>query len=300
MGNAASASTRPKGGKARQRVFWSAVFAGVVVLWLLGFVPWMAYCSHSDAGTFGDSFGWISSLFSALAFLGIILTISLQSRELELQRAELRMTRKELKGQREAAQRTAESQAIVAEAQKESHAILERQADTQFLSAYLNSIIALQEAEPLEYMGTDREAFNQTLRTLVSSLQQKASQCAGTNIVFPTEDQVIAARLVRIARSFRRKWDTLLRLTEDKGTLVRKGGEITAESQRRLEALPPVRQEFEKLLDEALQAVRTVAIVLNPVARGELNEAEVAHKVEQAKFRLGSLADAYTDAADHA
>lgn len=42
-----------------------------------------------DSGAFGDSFGVLTSLFSGLAFLGIVLTVLLQKGELELQRHEL-------------------------------------------------------------------------------------------------------------------------------------------------------------------------------------------------------------------
>jgi hypothetical protein len=49
------------------------------------------------AGAFGDSFGFLTSLFSGLAFAGIIITISLQRDELTLQRKELELTREELK-----------------------------------------------------------------------------------------------------------------------------------------------------------------------------------------------------------
>lgn len=52
-------------------------------------------------GEFGDMFGGVNSLFSGLAFAGIILSIFLQSKELGLQREELKLTREELKGQRE-------------------------------------------------------------------------------------------------------------------------------------------------------------------------------------------------------
>lgn len=45
--------------------------------------------SFGDAGAFGDSFGFLTSLFSGLAFGGIILTILLQKNELSLQRREL-------------------------------------------------------------------------------------------------------------------------------------------------------------------------------------------------------------------
>lgn len=49
-----------------------------------------------DSGTFGDTFGAINSLFSALAFAALIYTIILQSRELKLQREELSLTRDQL------------------------------------------------------------------------------------------------------------------------------------------------------------------------------------------------------------
>lgn len=53
-------------------------------------------------GQFGDSFGVINALFSALAFLGIIITILLQKEELELQREEIKQNREELKRQADA------------------------------------------------------------------------------------------------------------------------------------------------------------------------------------------------------
>lgn len=55
-----------------------------------------------DRGVFGDMFGAVNSLFSGLAFAGLIYTILLQKNELGLQRQELELTRRELKGQKEA------------------------------------------------------------------------------------------------------------------------------------------------------------------------------------------------------
>ena len=49
---------------------------------------------------FGDSFGVLTSLFSGLAFAGLIWAIFLQKQELRLQRKELELTRKEFEGQR--------------------------------------------------------------------------------------------------------------------------------------------------------------------------------------------------------
>lgn len=51
--------------------------------------------SIQDAGMFGDSFGILTSLFSGLAFAGIIVTVWMQHHELSLQRNELELTRQE-------------------------------------------------------------------------------------------------------------------------------------------------------------------------------------------------------------
>lgn len=44
-------------------------------------------------GTFGDKFGSVNTLFSGLAFAGVLFTIFLQSRELSATRSELKLTR---------------------------------------------------------------------------------------------------------------------------------------------------------------------------------------------------------------
>ncbi len=50
----------------------------------------------SKIGEFGDSFGGLSSIFSGLAFAGVIITIIMQMKELQLTREEMMLTRKEL------------------------------------------------------------------------------------------------------------------------------------------------------------------------------------------------------------
>lgn len=56
--------------------------------------------NSTNRGEFGDKFGAINSLFSGMAFLGLIITLLFQKEELELQRQELAETRKELEGQK--------------------------------------------------------------------------------------------------------------------------------------------------------------------------------------------------------
>ena len=69
----------------------------VLVIWIISalIIP-LCFQKLADRGMFGDSFGVINSLFSGLAFAGIIYTILLQRKELSLQRQELKETRMEL------------------------------------------------------------------------------------------------------------------------------------------------------------------------------------------------------------
>jgi len=69
------------------------VFVIVSIWWYSSEVISNKFEDHQQRGTFGDQFGAINSLFSGLAFAGIIITILLQSRELSLQRNELKQTR---------------------------------------------------------------------------------------------------------------------------------------------------------------------------------------------------------------
>ncbi|MFT6914744.1 MAG: hypothetical protein ACJAWL_001040 [Motiliproteus sp.] len=69
-----------------------AAYAGFLI-----FVTWpIAELSIEKAALFGDGFGIVTSLFSGLAFSGLIITILLQRNELSLQREELTLTRLEL------------------------------------------------------------------------------------------------------------------------------------------------------------------------------------------------------------
>lgn len=68
-----------------------ALYATVLIV-----VTWpISELSISAAGTFGDSFGILTSLFSGIAFAGLIWTILLQRAELRLQRKELVESRRQ-------------------------------------------------------------------------------------------------------------------------------------------------------------------------------------------------------------
>ncbi len=70
----------------------------IFLIWILS---GLLLYNIKDRGTFGDMFGAVNSLFSGLAFIGVIFAVLLQKKELELQRKELNLTREEIKGQKE-------------------------------------------------------------------------------------------------------------------------------------------------------------------------------------------------------
>lgn len=70
--------------------------------------------SINNAAVFGDSFGILTSLFSGLAFSGMIITILLQKDELRLQRQELVENRREFSKSADAQERSAQLSALSA------------------------------------------------------------------------------------------------------------------------------------------------------------------------------------------
>jgi len=102
----------------------------IFLVWLTSF---LIICSKIDnwqeRGAVGDTFGTINSLFSGLAFAGIIYTILLQRKELALQRQELAETRKELKRS--------------ADAQEKAEKALYQQIESSKVVAKINAINAI-------------------------------------------------------------------------------------------------------------------------------------------------------------
>ena len=87
---------------------WTIAVAFCLAVWAGGawFMRWYAvtYRSSFDnvtAGTFGDSFGAVNALISALAFGGVIVSFWLQRKEYELQRKDLKLQYAELQAQRD-------------------------------------------------------------------------------------------------------------------------------------------------------------------------------------------------------
>ncbi len=67
------------------------------VLLLIGLTWPVTELSISKAGTFGDSFGVITSLFTGLAFAGLFITLRYQREDLNITREEFVLTRNEMK-----------------------------------------------------------------------------------------------------------------------------------------------------------------------------------------------------------
>lgn len=91
-------------------VFSILVLAGTIILVWATYPAWIGnfFLIPSDEklqgvlGTFGDSFGALNTLFSGLAFSGIIISIFLQSKELKETRGEIKAQGKQFKLQTEA------------------------------------------------------------------------------------------------------------------------------------------------------------------------------------------------------
>jgi hypothetical protein len=89
------------------------------------------------AGQFGDMFGGINALFTALAFVAVWWTGRMQYRELRLQRQEIRLQREALELQRKELEATREEIARTASAQEKQLAHSEIASERQ-LRAYVN------------------------------------------------------------------------------------------------------------------------------------------------------------------
>jgi hypothetical protein len=100
----------------------------VIICWLSTYL-FFKNTDNEYRDSFGGMFGGIESLFSGLAFCGIIITILLQSSELKMQRHEIKENRKEL----ERTTKVQEQQSIS----------LNRQAENLKISAKLSALNTL-------------------------------------------------------------------------------------------------------------------------------------------------------------
>ncbi|QQK58642.1 hypothetical protein FJD32_003460 [Shewanella sp. LC6] len=88
-------------GKLSKFILGGVVFVVASYAIFLLWITWpISSLTIGQAGVFGDSFGIVTSMFSGLAFAGMIITILLQREELRLQREELKETRLEISEQK--------------------------------------------------------------------------------------------------------------------------------------------------------------------------------------------------------
>ena len=79
----------------------------ILIIWItMGILIYFGLDTWEDRGAFGDLFGAVNSLFSGLAFAGLIYTIFLQKQELTIQRKEIAENRAQLKKSATAQQRS--------------------------------------------------------------------------------------------------------------------------------------------------------------------------------------------------
>jgi hypothetical protein len=78
---------------------YAAMIAGLLVAsaWLINLITLM---DNDSRGTFGDMFGTVNSIFSGLAFTGVIYAIFLQRQEIEIAREEMARTKDILEEQK--------------------------------------------------------------------------------------------------------------------------------------------------------------------------------------------------------
>ncbi len=150
---------------------WWAISAlggvGIIAVWLIvGHSPmWFAPIKNPALpgfGTYGDMFGFVNSLFSALALFAVIVTLWLQRKELQLQREELKKTT--------AAQaRAATAQEEVTEVQKQAILVQEQQAETTSIATYMQGLIALQQSE--EIPGDPEKGYRHRIADMLNRIE---------------------------------------------------------------------------------------------------------------------------------
>jgi hypothetical protein len=134
----------------------------VIVQVAIGLAAFVWLPDWPTRGQFGDVFGAANSLFSGLAFAGLIYAILLQREDLALQRKELELTRQEL-------QRTAA-------AQEQSEVALRAQAESSARSTRLATINFLLEQYSSELRGMHGHAYTANDPRLAKMRELEARQ----------------------------------------------------------------------------------------------------------------------------
>lgn len=126
----------------------------ITIIWAVGGgLSYWLLTGGKERASLGDMFGGVNSLFSALAFGGLIYTVLLQMQELALQRRELEMTREELR-------RTASAQEAASKALGEQIELMAKAARINGLAALLQGKSdALQSLMAFRMSGSAQVSF---------------------------------------------------------------------------------------------------------------------------------------------
>ena len=105
--------------------FAAAAVAVAIIFWLLSWALITSQLGNPEKpGPFGDMFGAVNSLFSGLAFAGVIVAILMQLEELKIQRKEITRSRYAQEGQVKALLMAAQLDATIALLPDENSATL--------------------------------------------------------------------------------------------------------------------------------------------------------------------------------
>jgi len=162
-----------------------------------------------SAGFFGDSFGAIQALFSALALAGIILVVLLQNRELALQRQELESTRLEIGRQVDQFEEQKvqfESQKLQFELQNET--LIQQQFENTFFHLMtlhheiVGSIVdrKTEKGEPVEFKG--RAVFANAYIPIKDRFKRLRSEAPADEKALASDSELIRKQLSWFYRRF--------------------------------------------------------------------------------------------------
>ncbi len=163
------------------------LFGSIIIVFVLSaIIILVSFSNWTDRGAFGDMFGAVNALFSALAFGGVIYAILLQRKELSLQREELELTRKELEKS--------------ADAQKKSSLLLEKQ-------------VKLMEETRVDQLAKERKEAEPVI-----SLMKGTPYASGKKIVFTVRNSggiIYYPKVEAIEKDFQISVDTLNNIPTD-------------------------------------------------------------------------------------
>jgi hypothetical protein len=153
----------------------------VVVVWFLGlFVPGR-YLPLRRPQHLGERSDALAALFSALAFVGVIVAIQLQMKELAFQRKELRLNRRQLKlqlhelelqrGEQEMNRHELERSA---KAQEKSEQALSKQAEALLMAAKLNAANFVAQSQlSMSKLKNSPDGFAPSNYRVISSIEEQ-------------------------------------------------------------------------------------------------------------------------------